>query len=290
MKRSMLFTPANNAGNVMNAGALASDRIILDLEDSVSPLEKDAARMLAYYALKYMDYEKEVVVRINAITTPFWKDDISAVVPGLPQFLMVPKINCADDIRIIDEYVCEVEAKHGIEVGTVKLIALIETALGVENAFEIATSHARVSALFLGAADLSSDVHSVRTPKGEEIAYARSRVVYAARAAGIDAYDTPWPFIHDMEGAEADAMTAKQFGFTGKVAIYPAHAELFNRIFSPSQQEIEYAFGVIEALAEGEQQGKGVLTYNGEMIDAPSLLRAQQIVDMVNEMKGGRQA
>lgn len=288
MKRTMLFTPANNAGNVMNADALEADRIVLDLEDAVSPMEKDAARILARYALMNMHYKKETIVRINSTGTPFWKDDIQEIVPAHPDFLMLPKINSAKDIRQLDQFVGEVEESCSMRVGTVKFIALIETALGIENAYEIATSSDRMAALFLGAGDLAADLQLIRTAASDEINYHRNRVVVAARAAGVDAYDTPYMQVYDFEGAARDASFARKLGFTGKAAIYPEHAELFNQIFSPSEAEIEYASGVIEALREGEKQGKGVITYNGDMIDAPMVSRARQIMDMVNEMRGGR--
>lgn len=286
MKRTMLFTPANNAANVINADAMGADRIVLDLEDAVSPHEKDAARVLAKYALRHMNYSREVVVRINSTQTPFWKDDIAEIVPAKPDFLMTPKINDEDEIRQLDACIADAEKGHGIQVGDTKIIAIIETAGGIENAYRIAKASPRMSALFLGAADLANDVHSTRTPVGEEIAYARNRLIIAARAAKIDAFDTPYMYINDLEGAKKDAELAKQLGFDGKASIHPSHVDLFNEIFSPGPAEIERAYGILEALEEGERQGKGVVTYNGEMIDAPIAYRARQVVNMVDEMRG----
>ncbi len=288
MKRTMLFTPANNAGNVINADALGADRIILDLEDAVSPGEKDAARILAKHALLRMAYTRETIVRINAVQTPFWQDDIAAIVPARPNFLMTPKIDEPAEILLLERHIARAEQEAGLAAGTVKIIVIIESAAGVENAYAIAGASPRVSGLFLGAADLAADLHATRTPEGVELAYARGRLLTAARAARVDAFDTPYLYINDLEGAKKDAALARQMGFDGKAAIHPSHVDIFNAAFSPTADEIERAEGILEALGEGERQGKGVVTYRGEMIDAPLAARARQVMETVREMKGGR--
>jgi len=183
-----------------------------------------------------------------------------------------------------DEYMTEVEKRLGLETGTVGLMPLIETALGVENAFSIATACSRVQALFLGAEDLTADLQCKRTKEGREIEYARTRLVVAARAAGIDVYDTPFTDVNDDEGMEADAMLAKGLGFSGKASISPRHVEIINQVFSPSVKEIDYAYEVMEAIALAKEQGKGAISLYGKMIDAPIVARAERVIAMAEAL------
>ena len=178
-----------------------------------------------------------------------------------------------------------------MEPGTIGLIALIETALGVENAFEIATASPRVRALFLGAEDLSADLHCSRTKEGLEILYARTRLVTAAHAAGIDVYDTPFTDVNDDEGIEADSCLARSLGFTGKAAISPRHLDAINRCFSPSQAETDYAREVLAAIEDAKRCGKGAVALRGKMIDAPIAARARQTLAAAEEiLAAGRYA
>ena len=186
MRRSMLFMPGNNAGMLLNADILGADAVILDLEDAVSPAEKDAARILVRNAIQTLHYQCQVCVRINSIDTEFWKKDLEEILPLQPDLIMPPKISSAQDVLTVDAYMEELEQKLGLEAGKVKLIPLIETALGVENAFAIAGSCPRVTAMLLGGEDLTADLQCKRTKEGQEIFYSRSGIVVAARAAGVD--------------------------------------------------------------------------------------------------------
>ena len=163
MRRSMLFLPGNTPNMIINGDALGADCIILDLEDAVSPDEKDSARLLVRSAMKNMGFRGvEITVRINSIDTEYWRDDLDAIIPLKPDFIMPPKSGCAEDIKKIDAYITGIEEKCGMDKGGVKLIPLIETALGVENAFNIATASKRVAALFLGGEDLTADLRCKR--------------------------------------------------------------------------------------------------------------------------------
>lgn len=285
MRRSMLFLPGNTPNMIINGDALGADCVILDLEDAVSPDEKDAARLLVRSAMMNMGFKGcEVTVRINSIDTDYWMDDLDAIVPLKPDLIMPPKSSCADDIRKIDEYITRIEERCGIENGTIKLIPLIETALGVENAFNIATASRRVAALFLGGEDLTADLRCKRTKGGNEINYARTRLVCAARAAGIDVYDTPFTDVNDDEGIVADAEYAKSLGFSGKSAIAPRHVRAINEVFSPSLKDIEYAKLVFEAIRLGKEQGKGAVSLRGKMIDKPIVERARQTLEMAEQL------
>ncbi len=285
MRRSMLFLPGNTPNMIINGDALGADCIILDLEDAVSPDEKDSARLLVRSAMKNMGFRGvEITVRINSIDTEYWRDDLEAIIPLKPDFIMPPKSGCAEDIKKIDAYITGIEEKCGMDKGGVKLIPLIETALGVENAFNIATASKRVAALFLGGEDLTADLRCKRTKSGNEINYARTRLVCAARAAGIEVYDTPFTDVNDDEGIIADAEYAKSLGFSGKAAIAPRHVRAINEVFSPSLKDIRYAQDVFEAIRLGKEQGKGAVSLRGKMIDKPIVERARQTLEAAKQL------
>lgn len=290
MRRSLLFLPGNTPNMLINGSCLGADAVIFDLEDAVSPAEKDAARILVRNTMTYMDFRGcERVVRINGIDTPYWKEDLDEVLPCRPDLILLPKTSSAADIQEADAYITETEKRLGLAAGAVGLVALIETALGVENAFAIASASPRVAALFLGAEDLTADLRCKRTKEGREIEYARTRLVTAARAAGVDVYDTPFTDVNDDEGIETDAALAKALGFTGKASISPRHVETINRVFSPSQAEIDYAYEVMETIRLAKEQGKGAVALRGKMIDAPIVERARQTIAMAQEMGLGRE-
>ena len=279
MRRSMLFLPGNTPNMLINGNCLGSDAIIFDLEDAVSPAEKDAARILVRNTLRYMDLRGcETIVRINSIDTPYWQKDLDTVLPQQPNLILLPKTNSTADVQAADAYMTALEEKLGLANNTVGLMPLIETALGVENAFSIATASKRVQALFLGAEDLTADLQCKRTKESREIEYARTRLVVAARAAGVDVYDTPFTDVNDDEGIWADARVAKALGFTGKASISPRHVDVINQVFSPTQKEIDYAYEVMDAITLAKEQGRGVIALHGKMIDAPIVARAQQTI------------
>ena len=285
MRRSMLFLPGNNPNMLINGNCLGSDAIIFDLEDAVAPDQKDAARILVRNTMKYMDFRGcEIIVRINSIDTPYWKQDLDEIMPHRPGLILIPKTCSAADVLEADAYMTQVEEKLGMEKNTVGLMPLIETALGVENAFAIASATKRVKALFLGAEDLTADLQCKRTKESREIEYARTRLVVAARAAGVDVYDTPFTDVNDDEGIQVDAALAKALGFTGKASISPRHVEVINAVFSPTQKEVDYAYEVLEAIALAKEQGKGAISLYGKMIDAPIVNRAKQTIAMAEAL------
>ena len=289
MRRSMLFLPGNNPNMLINGNCLGSDAVIFDLEDAVSPSEKDAARILVRNTMRYMDFRGcEIIVRINSIDTPYWQQDLAQILPCKPNLILLPKTGSADDVRAADAFITEQEQKLGMEPNTVGLMPLIETALGVENAFAIATAAERVQALFLGAEDLTADLRCKRTKEGREIEYARTRLVMAARAAGVEVYDTPFTDVNDDEGIRKDAAYAKALGFSGKASISPRHVGVINEVFSPSQADIDYAYEVMDAIALAKEQGKGAIALRGKMIDAPIVTRAEQTIAMAQALGLGR--
>ena len=280
MRRSMLFLPGNTPSIIINGEILGADAVILDLEDAVSPTEKESARVLVRNAISRMGFGGcEVIVRINATDTDYWKKDLDAIIPVRPAMIMPPKTGTAQDVLRVDEYISALEDRLGWPRNTVRLIPLIETALGVENAFAIASASPRVAAIFLGGEDLTADLQCKRTKQGDEILYARCRMVCAARAAGVDVYDTPFTDVNDDEGIYDDARKAKSLGFTGKSSISPRHIEAINAVFSPTEAEIEYAREVLEAIRVGQEQGRGAVALRGKMIDAPIVARARRTLE-----------
>ena len=247
----------------------------------------DLERKLRRYAIGNLHLcGSEVIVRVNSIETPMFLADLAAVVPQKPDLIMLPKTCIAEDIQMLAQTLDRLEAENGLPA--VGFLALIEPALGVENAFSIASASPRVQALFLGAEDLSADLHCKRTKEGTEILYARTRLVMAARAAGIDVYDTPFTDVDDDEGLCADAALAKSLGFTGKAAISPRHLGNINRCFSPTQAEVDHANEVLAALEEGKRQGRGAVALHGKMIDAPIAARAKRtLADAEQILKRG---
>lgn len=288
MRRSMLFLPGNSPNILLNADFLGSDSMILDLEDAVAPTEKDSARILVRNAITALGYTKEVIVRINPVDSPYWEKDLREIIPVKPDMIMPTKVSCKNDVKDIADYITEIEREHGMEVGQVKLIPLIETALGVENAFEIASADSRIEAIFLGGEDFTADMRCKRTKEGKEIFYARSRMVMSARAAGVDVYDTPWTDVEDYEGLIEDAKFAKSLGFTGKSSISPRHIPFINEVFSPTEEEIQYAKDVFACIEKAKAEGKGVVSLRGKMIDAPIVTRARQVLETAEAIKGGR--
>ena len=285
MRRSMLFLPGNNPNMLINAGCLGADAVIFDLEDAVSPAEKDAARLLVRNTMRYMDLDGcEIVVRINSVDTDFWRKDLDTVIPCKPDVILLPKSAESADIRLVDEYISDLEEKLELQKGGVQIMPLIETAMGVENAFAIASSCKRVCALFLGAEDLTADLQCKRTKEGREIEYARQRLVVAARAAGVDVYDTPFTDVNDDEGIVQDARLAKALGFTGKASISPRHVDVINEVFSPTLAEIEYAYEVVEAIRVAKEMGKGAVSLRGKMIDAPIVAGAERTIAMAKAL------
>ena len=285
MRRSMLFLPGNNPNMLINGNCLGADAVIFDLEDAVSPAEKDAARILVRNTMRYMDFRGcEIIVRINSIDTAFWKLDIDEILPQKPGLILLPKTGSAKDVLEADAYISQAEDKLGLPRNTVGLMPLIETAMGVENAFAIASATDRVKALFLGAEDLTADLQCKRTKEGREIEYARTRLVVAARAAGVDVYDTPFTDVNDDEGIVKDAELAKALGFTGKASISPRHVEVINAVFSPTQKDVDYAYEVMDAIAEAKAQGKGAIALRGKMIDAPIVARAERTIAMAQAL------
>lgn len=281
--RSLLFVPGNNPGMVQNAAVFGSDAVILDLEDAVSPQEKDTARFLVVEALQTVDYRKcGIVVRINPLEYNGGAD-IAAVVPAAPDALLVPKVQSAADIQAVAAQVSAHEKPGQPEV---KIIALIETPRGLAEAYSIASADKRVIALALGAEDYTAALGAKRTREGLEILGARTTLLNAAAAAGIPAIDTPFTDINDEEGLRKDLALAKQLGFKGKLSIHPRQIEIIHEELNPSKEEIRWAERVVAVIRKAEQDGSGAISLDGKMIDAPIVFRARQVLKVADILQG----
>lgn len=279
LRRTMLFMPGNNPGMLQNAGILGADSVILDLEDAVSLTEKDSARLLVRNAIKTVNfYNSEVVVRVNPLSTEFGAEDVDVIARVKPDVIMVPKAS-EEDIKNVSEMVDKIESEEGFDKGSIKLFALVETAYGLEKVYDIINSSERVIGVLLGAEDLTSDMGIKRTKAGEEIFYARNRVAAACRASRVDAIDTPFTDLDDIEAFTKDIEMAKSLGMTGKAAINPRQIDKIHEVYSPTEEEIKYALRVMEAQEEAKKEGKGVFSLNGKMVDAPIIARAQTTLD-----------
>lgn len=285
MRRTMLFIPGNSPAMLLNADIHLSDAIILDLEDAVSPSEKDAARLLVKGAIKTLQYRgTEIIVRVNPLDTEYIRDDLQTIVPLKPSLIMPTKVSGADYVLAVSKMIADIEKEHGMAENTVGLIPLLETAEGIENAYQIAKCDKRVKALFLGAEDLTSDLQAIRSKPSEEILYARGRIVMAARAAGVDVYDTPFTDVNDDEGLLKDATFARSLGFTGKASISPRHVPIINEVFSPSEKDIAYALEVMAVIEEAKRLGKGAISLHGKMVDKPIVDRARRVLEAAESL------
>lgn len=282
IRRTMMFVPASNAGMLREANLYGADSIMFDLEDSISLREKDSARFLVYQAVKTIDYENtEIIVRINALDAG-GRDDIEAMVRAGIDAVRLPKTETAQDVADAEEVIAEVEEKCGRKLGSTKIFAAIEGPLGVLNAYSIATASERIIGIAIGAEDYVTSMKTRRYPEknSEELFFARSMIVHAARAAGIAAIDTVFSDVNDMDTLRKESEFIKQLGFDGKSVINPRQIPVINKVFTPQKKEIENAEDVMSAIKEAEANGSGVIALNGKMIDKPIVERAQRTLQL----------
>ncbi|MDQ7816846.1 MAG: aldolase/citrate lyase family protein [Melioribacteraceae bacterium] len=278
MRRSRLYLPGNEPKFYPNAGLHNPDAIILDLEDSVAPSEKDASRYLVRNTLCANDfYGAERMVRINQL--PRGLDDLHFIVPHNVHVILIPKCESAQTVIDVEEEIKMIKADRNISA-TIYLMPIIESALGVLKAYEIASSSDKVCALAVGLEDYTADLGVERTNEGRESFYARSAVVNAAKAAGVQAIDTVFSDINDMEGLRASVMEAKSLGFEGKGCIHPRQIQVVHEAFAPTEKEIEKAKKIVLAFEEAEKKGLGVVALGSKMIDAPVVKRAKHIIEL----------
>ncbi|MBQ4428182.1 MAG: citrate (pro-3S)-lyase subunit beta [Clostridia bacterium] len=286
LRRSMLFVPGNNPGMIRDAHIYGSDSIMFDLEDSVAITEKDTARFLVYKALTTLNYgKKELVVRINDLSSGIGIMDLEAIVRARPDVIRLPKTETAQDVIDCEREIERIEREAGIPVGSTGMMAAIESAIGVLNAKEIAFSSKRLIGIALGAEDYVTDLKTTRSPEGVELMFARGMIVNAAKAAGIMALDTVYSDVNNEEGFLAEATLIRKMGFDGKSIINPRQVAPLHAVFTPSERDLKKAMAIMDAIAEANARGSGVASLNGKMIDKPVVARAQYLLELYERSK-----
>jgi citrate lyase subunit beta/citryl-CoA lyase len=277
--RSLLFAPGNHPRKLEKVGSFGSDAIVLDLEDAVADAEKSAARELVRAALPTYDEGTVRIVRVNSADTGRLDDDIAAIVCGELDCVMIPKVELPETLPLVDELIAAHEREQGLEPGRIRILALIETAKGLVRCEEIAAAAPpRLFTLIFGLGDFSVDIGVDVTPEGDELLYGRSRVVVAARAAGLPSpLDGPYLDIPNIEGLEEECRRSRRLGFQGRVVIYPAHVEPVQRVYSElTGEEAERCRRVVAAFEEAEAAGSASIQVDGRFIDYPLYERAKQ--------------
>ena len=281
-RRSRLYLPGNEPKFMINAGIHKPDAIILDLEDSVAPVEKDAARVLVRNALRQVDfYGAERMVRINQL--PAGLKDLEYIIPHNVHVILIPKCESSKQVKQIDMRIKEILNKKNIKE-SVFLMPIIESGLGVIKAYEIASSSDNIVALAIGLEDYTADIGTERTKEGRESFFARSQVVNAARAAGLQPIDTVFSDVTDMDGLRQSVNEAKSLGFEGKGCIHPRQIKVIHDAFAPAEREIEKAKSIVSAFEKAEKEGLGVVSLGSKMIDPPVVKRALRTVKLAAEM------
>lgn len=277
----MLYIPGNNPAMIQQGGIYGADSILLDLEDSVSLNQKDSARLLVRNMIKSVDfYDTEVCVRINHLSTPFGLPDLEEIVPLQPSAIRYPKTETVEELKNLLEIIGKIENKYNLSHSNMTVHAMIETAMGVQNVFGIASTFARIDAITVGGQDLTSDMNIAYTQDGTGIDFARKRIVMAAKASHIDVLDTIFPDVNDEEGLRKETEYAKKIGFTGKAVINPRQIDIIHEVFTPTEEEIRKAYRIVKESRANAAAGIGVFAIDGKMIDAPVVHRAEYILKL----------
>ena len=283
--RSLLFVPGNQPRMLERASGLKPDAFIPDMEDSVPADEKANAReVTASYLERLAANGTPVIPRVNSLDTGLLDDDLTAVVGQHVFGVSVGKIYTPEDIATVSGKLETLERRTGIEVGSVRLVPWIETAMAIVKLYEICSASPRIVGVAFGAEDFTNDMGIERTESESETYFARNSIAVAARAADVLALDTPYFSFRDPDGLRENALTAKQYGFKGKFAIHPAQIEIINQTFSPSDAEIEHAQRVVEAFEEAERRGRGSTSLDGKVVDVPVVKRAQAVLELAGSM------
>lgn len=279
LRRSLLYVPGNMPSMLQNVPLFQCDAVQIDLEDAVPLAEKDAARILVRRFLDtYKVRNKEVLVRINGLDTKWALDDLKMVLPGIPDGIRLPKADSPDVVERLDTLLTEYEEELGLEVGFFKILPSIETAMGVINAVFTARASNRLIGLAFGAEDYTATMEINRTKTGEELFNARMNVLWAAKAAGIQALDSIFADVNDMEALRAETELIKKLGFTGKSLVNPRQIDVVHEVFAPKQAEVDYALQVMDAIKRAREMGTGVISLKGKMIDRPVVVRAARVL------------
>ena len=283
--RSLQFVPGNRRDMLEKSRGFDADVLVADLEDSVPAAEKTAARELVReLAPSLSSMGRKVMVRVNSLDTGLTAEDLRAVVNPQLYGVSLGKVDSPWHIRECHRLLGVEELRLGIPLGSIKIIPWIENAAGVLNMADIVGASSRVVALAFGAEDYTNDMGLQRTEGGEEVRLPRAMVPIAARAAGIVALDTPYVRFRDADGLRREAESALSLGYKGKFSIHPAQLEIINAVFTPNEEDLEYARRVVKAWEEAEAQGRGALALDGNMVDVPVVKRAYNLLQLAEEI------
>ncbi|MHA1124690.1 MAG: HpcH/HpaI aldolase/citrate lyase family protein [Candidatus Heimdallarchaeota archaeon] len=278
LRRTRLYIPGNNPAMVQNAMIYGADSLIFDLEDSIPVAEKDAARILVKKAIETLDFKgSEVTVRINSLDTEYFNDDLKAIAHKKLDGILLPKTETLEDVLYTDNLLTVLEEEKKLPKNKIKLMPIIESAVGVLNIDKIATGP-RVVAIGLGGEDLTADIGAKRTKEGKELEYIASKIIIACAANKIQAIDTVYVDVNDPEGLYEIALKASNIGFQGKSVIHPSQIEPVHRAFMPTKEEIAKAKRIVKAYKEAIKKGSGAITVDGRMVDVPVVRRSERIL------------
>jgi citrate lyase subunit beta / citryl-CoA lyase len=282
IRRSRLYVPGSEPKYFINAALHGADGVILDLEDSVHPSEKDTARLLVRNALRAVDFlDCERMVRINQL--PLGLEDLDEVVPESPDLILIPKTETPDQVMAVEKRMAEVKSAYGITRAT-WLMPILESALGIENAFVIAKASDKTVAITIGLEDYTADLGVVKSRDGAESLFARQRVVNAAHAAGVQAIDSVFGDLGDLEGLRAWAANSRALGFEGMGCVHPLHIPVIHEAFAPTSVEIERARKIVAAYDDAQARGLAVVSLGSKMIDLPVVQRALKLMARAQAM------
>ncbi len=268
LRRSMMFLNCQKPGLIKDPYVYRPDSIMLDLEDAVAENQKDAARLSLYHALREIDYRGvERVVRINGLDTPHWREDIRACVAGGCDAIRIAKTEGAEDVRQVEAAVARAEEEFGRPKGCTLLMAAIESARGVQELREICGASPRLFGVALSGGDYTKDLQTTITGTGVELAGARQLMVIAARAAGIQCFDTVYTDLEDAEGFRREVELDRAMGFDGKSLINPRQIAVVHEVYTPTEKEIIFAEKVVREIEDKRARGIGVFTVDGRMVD-----------------------
>ena len=282
LRRSRLYLPGTEPKYAINAGLHGPDAIILDLEDSVHHAEKDAARILVRNTLRAVDFGTcERMVRINQL--PLGLEDLAEIVPECPDLILLPKVETPQQVAQVDRMIAELKIRHNI-TRPIWIMPILESALGIENASAIASASANVAALTIGLEDYTADMGIAKTSEGTESLYARTRLVNAAKAVGIQAIDSVFGDVGDPDALRRWGQNSRALGFEGMGCIHPSQISIIHEAFSPTQAEIDKALKIVAAFEEAQQRGLGVVSLGSKMIDPPVVQRALKLVARAKQL------
>lgn len=279
-RRALLYMPGDDRRKIEKATTLGVDCVCMDMEDGVAITQKTEARAVIAEAMKELDFGgAERCIRINSVGSGLEKYDLAAAVATNPDAVVVPKVETAQQVRAISEYIEVYERSSRMPVGTIRMLVGVETAKGILNLKEIAESDRRLEAIIFGAEDYAASIGATRTKEAIEVLYARSAVVTACAANDLQAIDMVYIDFRDIEGLRLEAQQGTGLGFSGKQIIHPNQVAPVQEAFTPSPEAIEYAQRVVEAFTTSQKEGRGAFALDGKMIDMPLLKNAQKVLD-----------